>query len=275
LSQTAESIAQPGDIELVRAFQGGSVEAFDQLFLRYHQAITSLTNRLVRDPLLAEDLTQETFFRVLRSLERIDESFNFSAWIHRIATNLCYDELRRRKRGQAPQAEEGPRANASIVGIEDPDELLSTLPSKDMTSDPEDALAMRELRREVWEVAARLPDNYRTVLTLRELQGLTYAAIAKVMGLSESAIETLLHRARRRFKAEYLYLSFAESKDDEACDSLQELLSGFGVRGLKRNQRARVKEHVDHCAECQAVMAAETAKPSRVVEPEDTLDDAG
>jgi RNA polymerase sigma-70 factor (ECF subfamily) len=274
LSQTAELITQPGDIELVRAFQGDSVEAFDQLFLRYHHAITSLTNRLVRDPLLAEDLTQETFFRVLRSLGRVDESFNFSAWIHRIATNLCYDELRRRKRWQAPQAEEGPRASASIVGIEDPNELLGTLPSKDMTSDPEDALAMRELRREVSEVAARLPQNYRTVLSLRELQGLTYASIAQVMGLSESAIETLLHRARRRFKAEYLYLSFVESKDDECCDSLQELLRGFGLRSLKRNQRARIKEHVDQCAECQTVIMAATAKPGPVLEPEDTLDEA-
>ena len=275
MSQTAELTTQPGDIELVRAYQGGSVEAFDQLFLRYHKAITSLTNRLVRDPLLAEDLTQETFVRVLRSLERIDESFNFSAWIHRIATNLSYDELRRRKRGQAPQAEEGPRASASTLGIEDPDELLGTLPSKDMTSDPEDALAMRELRREVGEVAARLPENYRTVLSLRELQGLNYASIAQVMGLSESAIETLLHRARRRFKAEYLYLSFVESKDDERCGSLQELLSGFGLRSLKRNQRASIKEHVDQCAECQTVMMAATATPGPVLEPEDTLDEAG
>jgi RNA polymerase sigma-70 factor (ECF subfamily) len=254
LSQTAELLEQPGDIELVRAFQSGKVEAFDQLFLRYHQAITGLANRLVRDPLLAEDLTQETFFRVLRSLDRVDDSFNFSAWIHRIATNLCYDELRRRKRGQAPPAEEGPRAASSVVGIEDPDELLGSLPSKDMSGDPEDALAMRELRREVWEVASRLPQNYRTVLTLRELQGMNYAAIAAVMGLSESAIETLLHRARRRFKAEYLYLSFVESKDDEACDALQEMLHHFGVRSLKRNQRAEIKEHVDSCPECQAVM---------------------
>src|SRR3984893_5181107 len=103
LSQSAaQLLTQPGDIELVRAFQDGSVEAFDELFLRYHQAISALTNRLVRDPLLAEDLTQETFFRVLRSVERVDESFNFSAWIHRIATNLCYDELRRRQREQLP-----------------------------------------------------------------------------------------------------------------------------------------------------------------------------
>ena len=143
-----------------------------------------------------------------------------------------------------------------------------------MSGDPEDALAMRELRREVWEVAAQLPENYRTVLSLRELQGLSYSSIAQVMGLSESAIETLLHRARRRFKAEYLYLSFAESKDDECCDPLQELLGGFGTRSLKRSQRARVNEHLDQCAECQSVMIALSTKHV-VLAAEDTLEEAG
>jgi RNA polymerase sigma-70 factor (ECF subfamily) len=239
---------------LVRAYQDGSVEAFDQLFLRYYQAIQALTNRLVRDPLLAEDLTQETFFRVLRSLNRVDDSFNFSAWIHRIATNLCYDELRRRKRGLAPMGEEGPRISNPAVGLDDPDEVLETIASKDPSGHPEDALAMRELRREVWDVAARLPQNYRTVLTLRELQGLSYAAIARVMGLSESAIETLLHRARRRFKAEYLYLTFVQASGEDVCDALQELLAGFGVRSLKRDQRAVIKAHLDTCSECRAVL---------------------
>src|SRR4030081_1707987 len=106
----APSLTQPSDIELVRAFQDGNVDAFDQLFLRYHQAIQGLTNRLVRDPLLAEDLTQETFFRVLRSVSRVDDAFNFSAWIHRIATNLCYDELRRQKRTRPPASGDGIRA---------------------------------------------------------------------------------------------------------------------------------------------------------------------
>jgi RNA polymerase sigma-70 factor (ECF subfamily) len=254
--EAASALPQAGDVELIQDFQAGQVDAFDQLFLRYHQAIQGLTNRLLRDPLLAEDLTQETFFRVLRSLNRVDESFNFSAWIHRIATNLCYDELRRRKRGQVATNDEGPRVSNSAMGIEDPDEVLATIASKDPSGHPEDALAMRELRREVFDVAGRLPQNYRTVLTLRELQGLSYAAIAEVMGLSESAIETLLHRARRRFKAEYLYLTFVEASGEDVCDALQELLAGFGVRSLKRDQRAVIKAHLDSCDECRAVLPA-------------------
>ena len=237
-------------MDLVSAFQEGSVDAFDQLFHRYHGAIRSLTNRLVRDPLLAEDLTQETFFRVLRSLERVDPSFNFSAWIHRIATNLCYDELRRRKPGQAAHPE-GTLASAFDAG---PDGVLGTLPSKDMSGSPEDALAIRELRREMGEVAAQLPENYRNVLILREFRGLSYASIAQAMSLSEPAIETLLHRARRRFKAEYLYLGFVNCKDEECHDSVQELVGSVGLQSLKVAQRSMVQEHIDQCAECQALM---------------------
>ncbi|MGI8608714.1 MAG: RNA polymerase sigma factor [Candidatus Dormibacteria bacterium] len=251
------------DVELVREFQAGSVQAFDQIFLRYHQAIGALTNRLVRDPLLAEDLTQETFFRVLRSLERIDEGFNFSAWIHRIATNLCYDELRRRKRAQGPNnSEEGPRVSQQVLGVEDPDEVMKGLAHPDQAGMPEDALAMRELRREVWNVAARLPENYRKVLSLRELQGLSYAGIAKVMDLSDSAVETLLHRARRRFKVEFLFMSFDEAGGDEKCEFLDELLGSFSARSLSRQQRHSVNEHVRGCARCRATRAAAAAASS-------------
>ena len=251
--------SEPSDIDLVRAFQAGSVEAFDLIFIRYHQAISALTNRLVRDPLLAEDLAQETFFRVLRSLERIDDSFNFSAWIHRIATNLCYDELRRRKRAQGPtNTEEGPRATQPVAGVEDPEEMMRSLASTDLAGLPEDALAMRELRREVWDVAARLPENYRMVLSLRELQGLSYAGIAKVMNLSDSAVETLLHRARRRFKAEFLFMSFAEAGGDEKCDFLEELLAAFSPRSMARPQRQLITDHMRTCARCRALGARPT-----------------
>src|SRR5439155_828136 len=96
----------PSDLDLIRDYLAGDVAAFDTLFRRYHKAIYGLTFRLLRDRQLAEDLTQETFFQILRTIHRINDSFNFSAWIHRIATNLCYDELRRRKKFPEAQTEE-------------------------------------------------------------------------------------------------------------------------------------------------------------------------
>jgi RNA polymerase sigma factor (sigma-70 family) len=225
----------------------------------------------VRDPLLAEDLTQETFFRVLKSLERIEDDFNFPAWIHRIATNLCYDEMRRRKRGTAPQAEDGPRLR--IAGVTDPEEVLSAIPSSVARELPEEALEMRELRREVWAVAAQLPANYRTVLSLRELQGLSYSGIAEAMGLSESAVETLLHRARRRFKLEYLYLAVVQADASDRCLAVADLLREFGLRALRRSQRATILAHAQSCPNCAPLLEqpAEGAAGDGAVERGESL----
>src|SRR5438309_3456587 len=93
-------LSQPDDLVLIRSYVEGDASAFDRIFARYHQRIRALCSKHVGDGQVAEDLVQETFYNVLRSLRRVDDTFNFSAWIHRIATNLCHDELRRRHKAQ-------------------------------------------------------------------------------------------------------------------------------------------------------------------------------
>ncbi len=214
--------------------------AFDTLFKRYHKAIYGLTFRLLRDRQLAEDLTQETFFQILRTIHRINDSFNFSAWIHRIATNLCYDELRRRKK--FPEAQE--------IDDEENEEAVLQVPDGDARKSPEVALEISELRDAVWSVARRLPDKYRLVLTLRELQGLSYANIARKMNVSESAVETLLHRARRRFKEEFLFMEGKAQTEESRCPTIAYLLDNFPPGTLRREQRKMVAQHLDQCAAC-------------------------
>lgn len=128
--------------------------------------------RYVADEAVADDLVQETFYNMLRSLTRIDDSFNFGAWVHRIAVNICQDELRRRNR----------RAAHTEQGRGDPEEAILRVADHDRTGMPEDALEMSSMRQLVWDVAKKLPERQRLVLTLRELQGLSYASIARVMG---------------------------------------------------------------------------------------------
>jgi RNA polymerase sigma-70 factor (ECF subfamily) len=247
------SAAEPTDIELVRAYRAGSVEAFEAIFRRYHPVIVGLTTRLVRDPLIGEDIAQETFFRVLRAIDRIDDDFNFSAWVHRIASNLCYDELRRQRRAR-PAAANGPRSAPLGGDREDPEEALRDIPSRDASAHPEDALTTSELRGELWRVAVKLPEKYRMILALRELQGLAYSAIATTMQISESAVETLLHRARKRFKEEYLYLGFAESRGQDRCDAAAELIANLD--SLRREQRKAVREHALRCPNCGPLLLA-------------------
>src|SRR5438046_7965008 len=94
----ARAPGEPTDVELVRAYREGEVHAFEELHRRYVASIYRLVRRKLGDALLAEDIAQETFMKALRMMDRVDESFNFGGWIHTVARNLCYDELRRRQR---------------------------------------------------------------------------------------------------------------------------------------------------------------------------------
>jgi RNA polymerase sigma-70 factor (ECF subfamily) len=227
------------DITLIAAYRDGDVAAFDELFRRYHGRIRAICLRYIGDEMVAEDLVQETFFNVLRSLTRVDETFNFGAWVNRIAVNICQDELRRRSR----------RAQ-HIEGSGDPEEQLLHLADPDMSGDPERALEISHLRQIVWEVAKKLPERQRMVLTLRELQGLSYASIARVMDISDAAVETLLHRARRRFKEEYLLLE-SPAEEQGPCALVAYLLETVGRSHLRQKQRRFLAEHLESCGWCR------------------------
>ena len=166
---TVRDIGGRSDVELVRAYREGDIHAFEELHRRYVGSIYRLVRRKLGDALLAEDIAQETFLKALRMLDRVDDSFNFGGWVHTVARNLCYDELRRRQRDQRIEDHEEEDGDA---------DLLASLPSTSRSFDPVSVQESNELRRQVWVVAQRLPEKYRLVLTLRELQGLSYRRIA-------------------------------------------------------------------------------------------------
>jgi RNA polymerase sigma-70 factor (ECF subfamily) len=240
------------DVRLIMAYLDGDPGAFDTLFRRYHDRVRSICIRYVGDEAAAEDLVQETFFNVIRALGRVNEGFNFGAWVHRIAVNICQDELRRRNR----------RAAHADPSGGDPDERMLRLPDKDRRGSPEDALEMSHIRQLVWQVSKKLPERQRMVLTLRELQGLSYASIAHVMGISDAAVETLLHRARKRFKDEYLLLESPEESEGP-CAKVGYLLTTVGRDHLRKEQRRFVEEHLVACPWCrsQFVPGAEVEEP--------------
>lgn len=225
------------DLVLVTAYLAGDVGAFDILFQRYHARVRAVCLRYVGDEAMAEDLVQETFFRVIRALARVDQSFNFGAWVHRIAVNICQDELRRRNRRAAHLDQRGG----------DPDEAMLKVADRDRSGHPEAALEMSSLRQLVWDVAKKLPERQRMVLTLRELQGLSYASIARFMGTTEAAVETLLHRARKRFKAEYLRM---ESPLEERTNCTELAFMMTRDRLDAADQRHAI-EHLESCPQCR------------------------
>ena len=233
---TAKVTGGPSDVELVRAYRAGDIHAFEELHRRYVGSIFRLVRRKLGDALLAEDIAQETFLKALRMMDRVDDSFNFGGWVHTVARNLCFDELRRRQRDLRVDQND-----------DDDGGLLASLPSTARGFDPVQVQESNELRRQVWSVAQRLPEKYRLVLTLRELQGLSYRRIALVLNMSESAVETLLYRARLRFKEEFVALEGAGQLDHE---EVVPLLAPYIAGKLRRQQAEAVRRHVAICARC-------------------------
>jgi RNA polymerase sigma-70 factor, ECF subfamily len=242
---------EPSDVDLVQAYRNGDVHAFEELHRRYVASIYRLVRRKLGDALLAEDIAQETFMKALRMMDRVDDSFNFGGWVHTVARNLCYDELRRRQRDLRAE-------NTDEEG--DESELMSNLPSTAKAFDPVLVQESNETRRQVWHVAQRLPEKYRLVLTLRELQDMSYRQIAKTLKMSESAVETLLYRARLRFKEEYL----ASQREGELShEDATPLLAPYLAGKLRRPQAEAVRDHIATCAKCARKIGRRRLKDQR------------
>ena len=244
---TKEGI-EPTDVELVKAYRNGDIHAFEELHRRYVASIYRLVRRKLGDALLAEDIAQETFMKALRMMDRVDDSFNFGGWVHTVARNLCFDELRRRQR------------DLRADGVDDEEsELLANLPSTSKSFDPVLVQESNEMRRQVWAVAQRLPEKYRLVLTLRELQDLSYRQIARTLKMSESAVETLLYRARLRFKEEYIA---AEGEGELSHEEAVPLLAPYLAGKLRRTQAEAVRKHIAVCMKCARRIGRRRARRS-------------
>jgi RNA polymerase sigma-70 factor (ECF subfamily) len=172
--------------ELVSRAGQGDQEAFAALVQANQNRIYSLALRMTGSPEDGADLAQEAFLRAWRSLPSFQGESSFSTWLYRLATNLCIDFLRREKRRSAV---------AAAVSLDDSGDAAPTQVS-DPRFTPEGELERRELRAAVDRGLARLSDDHRQVLVLRELEGLSYAEIAQALGVEEGTVKSRLARAR-------------------------------------------------------------------------------
>ncbi len=178
------------DNSLVTEFISGNDEAFTQLVTRYKDSITNYLNMMVGDYDIAVDLSQETFLRVYRSINRYSNLYLFSTWIYRIATNLAIDEIRyRKRRGQVFYKNVlGSRPSAAKDGYE--------FEITDVRRSPRDEILRKESSQILGDAIRSLPKKYRTAFIMKEVQELPYETIAKVLNCSAGTIKSRLHRAR-------------------------------------------------------------------------------
>ena len=170
-------------IERVRA---GDTDAFEVLVTAYQKQIYNLTLRYVSNPEDAADLTQEAFLRAYRSLDSFRGDSRFSVWLYRLATNVCIDLLRSRGRG-----------TVTSLTVENEDEEPEELDVADERFEPQKELERLELQRAVREGLKTLTEDARTIVVLRELEGLSYAEIGEQLGLEPGTVKSRLFRARK------------------------------------------------------------------------------
>lgn len=178
----------PGDEEDFRwilAFNSGKEEGFNRLVLRHKDRIYGLCLRLLaRDPHEAEDAAQETFVKVYHALKDFRRESKFSSWLYRIAVNTCKNRLVSRSY-QESRRREDPEA--------DP-EGAPTSPS------PEQVLEAKGKREHIEAAIARLPEEQRTLVVLRDVEGRSYEEIAESTGLNPGTVKSRLNRGRGQLK---------------------------------------------------------------------------
>ncbi|MCA9080060.1 MAG: sigma-70 family RNA polymerase sigma factor [Planctomycetaceae bacterium] len=173
---------QPSDARLVEETRRGEHASFGQLVQRYERRLMHVILRFITDLDTAEDLAQETFLRAYERLDQFDPSRRFGPWLFRIGVNLTLDYHRKRKRriwsifftDRAPEGNFDPQAD-----------------------DPRPEL---DLQQEVQQVIAQIPEKYRTVLILRDLENFSTSEIAAILDRKETTVRWRLAEARNRFQ---------------------------------------------------------------------------
>ncbi len=185
------------DPVLVRACQRGEPGALDALIRATYADVYALSRRMLADPDEAADATQEVYVRVVRSVLGFRGESAFGTWLHRVTVNVCLSALKARSRSRTTGTTAGRHAFA-VPGDADHDAALG-LAAADEAPD-ERAVTSDLLARS--EAALRdLPETARTVVVLRDIEGLSTREVASLLDVSESVVKVRLHRAHARLRA--------------------------------------------------------------------------
>jgi len=171
--------------QLVRLAQEGSPQAFEELVMKYQPKVFSMALSFTRNREAADDLAQEIFLKAYLALPRFHGRSEFGTWLYRISMNHIKDYLR--KKGRAKE-----------VPLDDVCELAFS--DKEQAERAEQERETEARRLLVQRFVESLPEKYRVILTLRDIQGMAYEEIAQILKLSPGTVDSRLHRARRMLR---------------------------------------------------------------------------
>jgi RNA polymerase sigma-70 factor (ECF subfamily) len=184
----------PQTDSLIRAAQRGDQDAFEQLVRAHDQSVLRLAMNLLRSPDDARDVYQEAFLRVYRNLDSFRFDCSFHTWLYRIVTNICLDQLRKRK----VRKEE----SAVVETSDGPIDRMEVFEEEAAHADPERTLWNRELKQRIENALRDLTPRERMVFELRHYQGLRLRNIGELLGTTEEAAKNCLFRATRKMRVE-------------------------------------------------------------------------
>lgn len=173
------------DIDLVRRVQRGDKRAFDLLVLKYQQKVAGVVSRYLRNQADIQDVVQEAFIKAYRALPKFRGDSAFYTWLYRIAINTAKNHLVSKSR-RPP----GSDVDAEVA------EQLDVGGRLQSRATPEDLLMMKEVESAIWEAINTLPDELRTAITLREIDGMSYEEIAQAMDCPVGTVRSRIFRAR-------------------------------------------------------------------------------
>jgi len=176
--------------DIVERAKRGDDSAFELLVAENQKQVYNLALRMVKNEDDAFDVAQEAFLRAYSALPRFRGDSKFSVWLYRLTSNISIDFLRKRRRENI--------VSLSFANEEDETEEIEI---PDERFDPQTELERRELRSRVSKGLDELPSEYRQILVLRELSGLTYEEIAETLSLEAGTVKSRLFRARKRLCA--------------------------------------------------------------------------
>jgi RNA polymerase sigma-70 factor (ECF subfamily) len=228
---------EPTDHELLKRAQRGEEDAFAMLVRRHQARAARIARNLVPGDEDAQDLVQEAFLRVFRSLDRFDFEHDFTTWLYRIVTNLSIDYLRRRRptvstAGGGPGSDFEPESEFDIADADAPA--------------PDRALDARETKAKVRACIDALAPHFQAVLILRELEGLPCTEIARIVGATHVTVRWRLHRGRKLFQEEWerrerLAARAPELAERQAEDEGPVDESAEETRGSSTGERDRIE----------------------------------
>ena len=188
------------DESLMLRYRDGEVRAFELLVTRHRKPVFNFILRFVRDPAQAEDVTQETFLRLIKGADAYERQAKFTTWLYTIARNLCIDAARRGKHRKAASLD------APLGDDDGSASLLDLVP--DGAAGVDRQAQSRELAVRMRTAIEALPDEQREIFLLREVADLQFNEIAAVVGCPENTV-----KSRMRYALEKLRLELDEYKD--------------------------------------------------------------